>query len=65
MSNRYIRGDKETRMARLSIIEQGKIVEFIDNALEEKLTRLEEKASAVAKELLEKGIDEERGVTRE
>lgn len=41
MANRYIRGSKETRMARLGIIEQEKIVEFIDEALEEKLARLE------------------------
>ena len=37
MANRYIRGDKETRMARLGIIEQEDIVQFIDEALHEKL----------------------------
>ena len=41
MANRYIRGSKETRMARLGIIEQEKIVEFIDEALDTELTRLE------------------------
>lgn len=46
MANRYIRGSKETRMARLGIIEQEKIVEFIDEALEEKLARLEKGAKA-------------------
>ena len=33
-------------MARLGIIEQEKIVEFIDEALEEKLARLEKGAKA-------------------
>ena len=41
MANRYIRGSKETRMARLGVIEQEKIVEFIDEALDRELTRLE------------------------
>ena len=41
MANRYIRGDKETRMARLGIIEQEDIVGFIDEALGKELTRLE------------------------
>lgn len=44
MTNRYIRGDKETRMARLGIIEQEKIVEFVDEALDKELTRLEKEA---------------------
>ena len=35
----YIRGSKETRMARLGIIEQADIVKFIDEALDEKLAR--------------------------
>lgn len=41
MANRYIRGSKETRMARLDIIEPEDIVEFIDEALHEKLARME------------------------
>lgn len=41
MANRYIRGDKETRMSRLGIIEQEDIVQFIDETLGSELTRLE------------------------
>ena len=44
MANRYIRGSKETRMARLGIIEQEKIVEFIDETLDKELTRREKEA---------------------
>lgn len=41
MANRYIRGDKETRMSRLGIIEQEDIVQFIDDALDIELARRE------------------------
>ena len=41
MANRYIRGDKETRMGWLGIIKQRDIVDFIDEALHEKLARME------------------------
>jgi len=45
MATRYIRADKEIRMARLGIIEEGDIVNFIDTAMHEKLSRVEEEAS--------------------
>lgn len=38
MGNVYVRGDKERRMSYLGIIDQEKKVEFIDEALHEKLT---------------------------
>ncbi len=41
MANRYIRGDKERRMARLDIIEQEDVLQFIDEALDRELARLE------------------------
>ena len=41
MSNRYIRGSKDTRMARLGIVEQDDIVKFIDESLEKELARRE------------------------
>ena len=43
MSNRYIREDKERRMARLGIIGKAAEVEFIDRALDAALSKLEEK----------------------
>lgn len=41
MATRYIRADKETRMARLGVIEEGDIVNFIDDAMHEKLVIME------------------------
>ena len=41
MANRYIRIDKERRMARLGIIDQEDVVQFIDEALGKELSRVE------------------------
>ena len=42
----YIRMNKEVRMARLGIIEQEDIVNFIDHAMDEKLSRTEKEVKA-------------------
>ena len=44
MATRYIRADKEIRMARVGIIEEEDIVNFIDHAMDEKLSRAEKEA---------------------